>query len=35
MCKKHIKIDLLKDNLTLLNNYEINVLGVMKNISQK
>ena len=35
MCKKHIKIDTLKVNFTLLNNYEINVLGVMKNISQK
>ena len=35
MCKKHIKIDTLKGNLTLLNNYDINVLGVMKNISQK
>ena len=35
MCKKHIKMDTLKGNLTLLNNCDINVLGVMKNISQK
>lgn len=33
--QKHIKRATLKGNLTLLNNYEINVLGVMKNISKK
>lgn len=33
--QKHIKRHTKKDNLTLSNNYKINVLGFMKNISQK